>query len=304
MATSYRFLIVAFAIRADAAPSWPIPYSYSPDSMPIIQVRLAPPSNPMPEVTASLGALEAERAQFETERMLEVESAYSASLGRASEELPALIDRLMRTFETPTTLLSKRQHEQDEVGRQATQFQELRVVDGHEMTARINVLPVLQPDAALEANIRELEEKRTTHEGKIFDQAMSEMNGLTTIVLNEVEAQITRHASGFRHALKFGVGESFTSARSSPRATGFRSVEEHGRASAPQLTTNVRVMASEEPFPRVASMVEGSEKKRDASEDSIRTRLLELEVKLLQAENSIVSAKLGAWADALSQKSK
>lgn len=35
---------------------------------------------------------------------------------------------------------------------------------------------------------------------------------------------------------------------------------------------------------------------RDASEDVVRMRLLELELKLLQTENEIVSASLGRWA--------
>ena len=69
-------------------PPRPIMYSYSPDSMPVIQVRLvcgicgralawagassaavmlqAPPSKPLPEVEALLSKLEMDREKFET----------------------------------------------------------------------------------------------------------------------------------------------------------------------------------------------------------------------------------------------
>lgn len=41
---------------------------------------------------------------------------------------------------------------------------------GHELTARINLLPVKQPDASLERNIDDIERKRTKDESKVFEQ--------------------------------------------------------------------------------------------------------------------------------------
>lgn len=82
---------------------------------------------------------------------------------------------------------------------------------GHELTARINLLPVKQPDASLEQNIDDIERKRTRDESKVFDQvgvifvsaqiatsqamrgqAISEMAGLATIVQNEAEVLWSR----------------------------------------------------------------------------------------------------------------
>jgi len=163
------------------------------------------------------------------------------------------------------------------------------------MTTRINVLPMVGPDGSLEGNIQKIEAKRTQEEGKVFEQAMSEMAGLTRIVQNEVEAQITQHTSRLLHALKFGLGASPRAAVARSRSIGFLSAGQPILASGHQLTTNVRVMASGEPFYTVASMVEGLERRRDASEDLIRQRLLELELKLLQGVNDLVSAKVGTW---------
>lgn len=67
------------------------------------------------------------------------------------------------------------------------------------------------------------------------------------------------------------------------------------------MATNVRVMASDEPFPTVASMVEDLERKRDAAEGLQRMRLLELELQLVQAQNAILSARLSGWVEHILQ---
>merc|ERR1719326_2091636 len=113
------------------------------------------------------------------------------------------------------------------------------------------------------------------------------MKGLTKIVENEVEAHVTQFVNTLIHALKFG---SVTSA--TPESIAFLSARQPVLPSGPQLTTNVRVMASEEPFPTIAAMVEDLERNRDSSEATIRTRMLELELKLLQAENSLVQERI------------
>lgn len=69
----------------------------------------------------------------------------------------------------------------------------------------------------------------------------------------ECEAQIVRHVNACLHALKFGprAGQAKLLAGS----VGFLSAQLPLSQSGSQLTTNVRVMASEEPFNTVASMV-------------------------------------------------
>lgn len=285
--------------NAQGAPSWPVSYAYSPDSMPIVQIRLAPPRKSMPEVAAVLSKLDTERKQFERDRMLEAEVAYNVSLKRASQELPALIDRLMRPFTKPAMLI---QHINTHAGYglRAMSFHESRsTLGGHELSARINILPIASPNPSLEININEIETKRASDEGKMFDQAILEMAGLTQIVANEVEAQIIRLTRKLLHALKFGASASPPASLASARSTGFLTVHQPVRASGPPLTTNVRVMASEQPFDTLASMMEGLERKRDASEDLSRKRLLELELKLLQTENRMVSSKLDAWIEGI-----
>ena len=55
--------------------------------------------------------------------------------------------------------------------RKATSFREAHgEPGGHELTARINLLPATSPDASLESRIKAIENKRTRDEGNIFKQ--------------------------------------------------------------------------------------------------------------------------------------
>lgn len=254
----------------------------------------------MPEVAAFLGKLEMDRTRFETAHMLEIEAAYNASWEEASEKIPTLIDHLMRVFEKPSALLSLRQHGHKHGTNTgtATMLREARgKPGGHEMTARINLLPIPSPDPTLESKIQEIENKRSKDEGAVFRQAMSEMGALTKIVQNELEAQITRHANNFLHAVRFGLG--VNPSTSLAKSVGFLAASQPVLPSGPQLTTNVRIMASDEPFPTMAAMVEQLERQRDAGEGLVRTRLLELELKLLQRENILVTDRLRSWVEYL-----
>ena len=55
---------------------------------------------------------------------------------------------------------------------------------------------------------------------------------------------------------------------------------------------NVRVAASEEPFPTVSAMVEVMEAERDQTESLARRRILELETRLLEAEKQMIGKSL------------
>jgi len=302
MAASYHILLLVLALSADAGPSWPIAYSYSPDTMPIIEVRLAPPRKPMLEVGLFLDSLESGRTHFEADQMLEVEAAYKTSLDDVLGTLPTFVDHQMLLLEEQAVFMSTRQPQNTQAGQHTPSFLVSHQPTGHELTARINLLPVKQPDASLERNIKEIERKRTKDEGQLFKQARSEMAGLAKIVQNEAEAQIVRHVNACLHALKFGprAGQATLLTGS----IGFLSAQLPLPQSGSQLTTNVRVMASEEPFNTVASMVADVERRRDTSESMLRTRILELELKLLQAANDIVGVRLTSWIERILKKGK
>jgi hypothetical protein len=82
--------------------------------------------------------------------------------------------------------------------------------------------------------------------------------GLLHILFLLAQAEITRQVNGLarsqKHALSSISGRAFTTGGS----TKFLAVAQPVLPSGPQLTTNVRVAASAEPFPTVVAMVEDS----------------------------------------------
>jgi len=56
--------------------------------------------------------------------------------------------------------------------------------------------------------------------------------------------------------------------------------------------TNVRVTAPEASYPRISSLVQDMEQRRDTSERLETARILELELKLLKAENDMIKDAL------------
>jgi len=287
------FFLLVVSISSEQAPSWPIAYSYAPDNMPIIQVRLAPPNKQMPTAADALSKLEQERVHFETEQLLQVEAAYKASLEAASTKLTAVVDRCMHAFENPPASMALKHHGwQQSKSLQATSFHESskrsasNAQGTNELAARLTVLASTnQWNADVEQVVKDMENKRSREEGHIFQQAMQEMEGLTTIVANEAEAELMRHVQALASRPAFVTRV---------RSTAFLNSLQPVPAGGPQLTTNVRIMASEEPFQTVGSMVESLAKARDASEGLIAAKILELEIQLLQAENEILSTRLNS----------
>jgi len=278
--------------------SWPIKFTYTPDNMPTIQIRLAPPSKPMPEVTAAISQLDMERTQFEKASMRELENAYSKILEEGKGKIRAMVDRVMEPCRSMLIVTgrspSRSQQHNAYAGTPSSSFLQIHSVrsdkpGGEEMTAKISLLPVASPPEELEAKMNQIETVRSSHEGKIFLQAKSEMEALSSIVVNEAEAQLTLHINGILRLLQHSLARWSSARAANAIATNFVEVAKQPVLPAGlQLATNVRVLASEAPFPRLGSLVEDMERRRDVSETLLRRRILEMELQLLQSQNTIL----------------
>lgn len=279
------FLSFGLAVSVGALPSWPIMYSYSPDTMPVMSVRLAPPRHPLPEVAALLGEERDEIEKLRHEELAKVEHALNVSLSEASKTLPALVDRLMHVFSPPSAWIAS--------GRRSTlhapSFREARK-SKHEMTTRINVLPAPSLDASIMPMIKALDGKRSRENKARFGQALDELPMLTKIVEMAAEAEISREVEGLTnaqgHGLKSNVGSFLHTASF---------LQQPVKPSGPQLTANVRVGPSNEPFPTIRELVEDLERERDGTQESAEKRIQELQLQLLHAENTILEDTLQGW---------
>jgi len=306
---------VAFLLFINIAPScllvsamdthtWPIPYLASLDHMPIVQVRLAPPHKPLPQISAEIGSLEKSREMLEMEQEVELERAFNTTLEAAQAQMQAVIDSTMRPFQSSLGLKSlgflghyppvRRTEPMRAAAFLGTHEQNDKAVGGDDLVVKVNLIPIPTPDPAIKPRIDDIEMKRSQSERNLFQQAIVEMKSLTTVVLNAFEAEINRHIEEFVHAVAFQQHShgQLVSMKAKSHASGFLHVSQPLLPSGLQQRTSVRVSASDEPFPSIVSLVQDMELHRDAKEKTERTRILEMELKLLNAENNAMRKSL------------
>ena len=75
-------------------------------------------------------------------------------------------------------------------------------------------------------------------------------------------------------------------------AVGFLGVSQPLLPSGLKALTNIQIAAADEPYPKISELVLDMEMRRDVAEDRERARIIELELKLLQAENDIIKEVL------------
>jgi len=118
--------------------------------------------------------------------------------------------------------------------------------------------------------VRDIEQRRGQTEQQLYREACSELKALTNILLRDM-------AEGLRHRSQ------------SPTVPKASFLEMRSRL---PDQVNVRVSSSTHGFPRVLDLVQAMEKRRDVAESRGRQRVLELELKLLQAERAMVAEAL------------
>merc|ERR1711904_689932 len=102
MAFANWVVIFAFLSNHEAqAQAWPIPYEASPDTLPNIEVHLAPPVHPLPQVAAEIQVLDKMRERSEEEKMSQLEFAFNAALENAKRQIGEAVGAAMKVFDDP-----------------------------------------------------------------------------------------------------------------------------------------------------------------------------------------------------------
>lgn len=134
-------------------------------SLPVIQLKLAPPQNPYPEVRVEIGRLEKERENAETAMQNNLHAAYNAALADAKSKISKVV-------------LAVRGH------RSAVAFLQRSEEDA--FVVKVSLINPAPADSSILKSIDKIEKKRSQQEGQLFQQAQAEMSALTTFVLNQV----------------------------------------------------------------------------------------------------------------------
>lgn len=251
---------------------WPAVQQSPQEVLPNLELSLAAPQHPWPQVAAELGNLEESREAMENANMATLQQEANKAILDARRRIGDAIGRVTHIFDDPqlagATLIRK----------SAAMFRQLpqSTLGSSVLAVKVNVLPASPPDPALRPAIDNLESLRADRERDLFETAVGEFSALTTFVVNELEAQIDSHISSI-------AGTSVAS----PSFLEQREKQMPAQA-------NVRVMPTDVSYPTVSSMVQGLEARRDIAENLERKLILDKQIDLLAACNSAIEEGLKA----------
>jgi len=249
------FALLPFSV----ASQWPVGFQSGPDLFPNIELSLAPPLHPWPQVAAELGKLEESREHVEAGNMYQLQLEFNKAAVAVPRQIGDIVGRAMRVFDDP--VLAKEifaQRGTHKLMQLSTVFRQTpqEALASSVLSVKVNVAPASPPDPSLRARIDNVEYQRSKKEkDNLFESALAEVKALTDFILSELEVQIRRNVNSM-------VGT---------RALSFlQTLSEQSPSQA-----NVQVVPARESYPTVASMVNDMEMRRDLTENLERRRVLE-----------------------------
>jgi len=238
------------------------------ETLPNLEISLAPPHHPWPQVAAELGALEHNRESVENANMVALQKEFNKALIDARTRIGELIARLVMVLDDsaiasmlarPASTISFRQLPQ-------------HTMAGSLASVKINVIPESPPDPSLKAAIDDVEHRRDDLEKHMFDMALGELKGLTNFILSELEVQIQGQVDGIigsKHRLLELAHPAFLEQRTSKLPAQF----------------NIRAVPVDTNYPTITSMVQDMETRRDIAEDLARAQIVEKQLDFISACN-------------------
>jgi len=266
--------------------------------MPIIELSLAPPVRPLPELSHDVGNAEKAREAFEEASFAKLAEAFNLAFKDASIVIGNAIDQSMRTIDDPELLTAMFSEKRERHGANnehrlfSTSFRDSVLAPtflaaDDKFSVEIHVYPDVLPGPEIKRQIDAIEMRRASLEKKLFKQAISDMRDLTRVVATELQEQIQEHLAAY-------ISEPHVAGAGGNRqgVTGFLGdgIHRDGLERSSPDQANVRVLTPKNPYPTTATLVQGMEARRDSSEDLARARILELEMKFLEAINDMAYA--------------
>ena len=268
---------VGLLLLSLCAGQWPSAAVAHEEALPVVEVSLASPADPLPEVSAQIGGLDRAREAAEAEGMAKVHRGFNEALRKASLRFEGLAERVGRIFEASLAATGRRPDAKTISFANAGGGPLAAVPQPAVVTVEVG--QASQPDVSVVGPLLEdLESSQAHEERSLFESAVEEFDGLTDTVLAEVLAQVQSLASGVASPAS-GDGASFDQ-------TGFLAGE------LPPEHPNVRAVEPDVPYPTVASLAQDMEARRSISSGLVRARLLELDLSLLKRENEMVRKAL------------
>ena len=212
---------------------------------PIVNVRLSPPADPLPQVSKLIGDLEADRrgAEADSERLLQAAFDHAVADGRARIH-EVVANAAVHAHGGSVAFLAEKA-----VGGQGKFL--------------LKVSPPQAPSGAVRSGVVRLDRVLASEEKALTQQACREMGLLVDVVAGMLKSEMG------------AAGSSGSRGRVASFLAGSGDL-------------NVRLSASDA-YPTVAGLVAEMEDRRAEGEASLRQRISEMQLKLLQELNGFVS---------------
>ncbi|SOV16214.1 blood stage antigen 41-3 precursor [Plasmodium sp. DRC-Itaito] len=213
---------------------WPIDFEYNSKSLPSIEVKLSPPENPLPQVSAEIKILESARLKLEEGMMQKLEDEYNKSLSMAKLKIKDTVENSLSIFNDPNMLSSvisnsvkilkkkknlrkiKENNDEEKTSKNASQMYERKggplpppelrkhtsflqqnYLNKTIPSVKISLTEISEPSVLIKEKIEEIEQYRTDEEVNMFETAISELDILTDITMLELEKQIQLQLNPF-----------------------------------------------------------------------------------------------------------
>lgn len=272
------FIYSAFVTGA-AAQGWPVTEKTT-DTLPNIEVSLAPPAQPFPQAQAAIGSLDIAREAFQADQMRQLKAHANVALHDAKTRVSQTVARALRIFDGAHFVRPVGLQQRSATRGRAVSF---IGVDDNDFSFNVNVGSPKEPtDQSIRDSVDAIERKRVDLEQDMFHQASSEMATLTDTVLAELEVQLQSHAN----AMLIG--------RAPEREKGATASSVFLEAVGQPEQANVRIVPSHTAFPTIGSLVQDMEARRDISERLEHATIIDLELTLLEAANAYIKQALEA----------
>lgn len=264
---------------------WPSVQLGDAERWPNIELSLAPPVRPWPQVATTIGNLESSREKTEDISMGGLQREFNKAGVEARQRVGETFGKMMKLFDDPSVLRALSFARRVEIN--STLFRQLpqETLGAQVLSARVNVLPVSPPDPSLKGKIDMIEHRRSEIEKNMFQAAFGEVRSLIDFVVNELEAELHSHLDtlAISQTLRHRSGAGF--------------LEDATRELPTQ--THIRIAPADMAYPTVESMVQAMENRRDTTEHLVQQRILEKELDFLRLCNHAMEDGLKSAVDRL-----
>jgi len=274
MSLCLRFVLICAANFGNGF-SWPVAYDLNADTLPNLEVSLAPPQDPFPREAKVMREQEQLRETTNVAHMDGLQRASRKVLVDARTRAARIIERAMHMVEDVSTVGNS------VASRASTSFLEnqMEFPSDDNIALRIDVPSSNVPNATWIDDVVAFEHGTDAAAQRAYEEDVSDMTALSESILQELEAQL--HAQlGSLNAVIVGLKSTGTTKIT---ATAFAALLGED---------NIHVVSPTEPFPEPASFVQAMGTRASITDQLARWKVLEIDAHLFKAERRIIKELL------------